>query len=201
MGVGLIGRHVAGKAAVATSDRRQRGKVCDMEAMRKRALRALLVGALFAGLTAIALSDTGGALPGAESGFSGRAYGERLVVEAVGVGGGNGSEDAPPVWEAVDRRADEAPAWVEEEIVALRTVGELKATDDWSVLGFTLGEDVAGARSWLAAQLEERGWLLMEAGIEGTATAVKEDGRCTWLLFSCTAVGEDTCVVMQLHVP
>lgn len=94
--------------------------------------------------------------------------------------------------------ASEAPPWFSEEVFPLAGISDLRANEDWSVVGFSLPGAPEEVLGWVRGQCEERGWTLVESGAVGSCTAVKEGGRVPWLLFSCTAVGEETCVVLQV---
>ncbi|MCR2035204.1 hypothetical protein [Adlercreutzia mucosicola] len=96
------------------------------------------------------------------------------------------------------RTASEAPPWFSEEVLSLEGVRDLRANEDWSVVGFSVSGDLDDALDQIRDQCEERGWTLVESGAVGSFTAVKEGGRVPWLLFSCIAVGEETCVVLQV---
>lgn len=100
--------------------------------------------------------------------------------------------------EAGLRSADQAPDWFAEEVTEVAGRSELRATDDWSVVSYVAEEEAALAVAALVGDLEDRGWTLVESGREGIGTGVKEGGRCSWLAFSCTSVGEATCVVLQV---
>lgn len=93
--------------------------------------------------------------------------------------------------------AADAPPWFAEEVFSLEGLADLRANDAWSVVGFSFAGTPAEALSWCRGRLEEGGWVLMESGLEGSLSAVKEGGRVSWLLFSSTAVAGRTCVVIQ----
>lgn len=177
-----------------------------MDVPTKRRRRALLgLGAVLAVLGLAGVAAPSAEPAGAGVGFSGRAYAERLIAEsgraAQGLPSAEGLESPATAFAGTVRSAGAAPSWVSEEIASLDVVQEVRATDDWSVMGFTLETDAAGAQAWMTAQLEERGWVLIDTGVEGSATAVKEGGRRPWLLFSCTTVGDAACIVVQVPAP
>lgn len=178
-----------------------------MEVPTARACKAVAVLGLIFVVAALgsALGDALGKGEASEQHFSGRAFARRLMAEepTFSVLGaipedGKASSAAIPAGAVRERR--EAPAWVEREIASLEEVGELRATDDWSLIGFALTGSAEQAREWMECQLKERGWALVESGSALAATAVKEGGDCPWLLFSCTEAGGATCVVVQVLV-
>lgn len=169
--------------------------------MRRMIGASVLVTAMFAGLALLSGVKVTVPEEGAYASFSGRAWAQRLIANEAGAKG-EFRESGARGGDAVDgarRRPDEAPGWVQEEIVDLDGVHELRAIDDWSVLGFTVDGTEQQARSWVELQLKERGWALVDSGAAGSATAVKEEGNCSWLLFSCTEAGDATCVVVQVR--
>lgn len=96
------------------------------------------------------------------------------------------------------REEDDVPAWFSQEVLALKGAREIQANKDWSVVGFQRDGPSEEALDWIAAEVLSRGWQVMESGVAGTVTGTKEEGRCRWMAISCTAVGDATCVVVQL---
>ncbi|MEY8460314.1 hypothetical protein AALA69_04190 [Eggerthellaceae bacterium 24-137] len=161
----------------------------------RRALGVLGVfAAFFIVLATAGAWQTSAAFLGSGVGFSGRAYAERLMTER----GGADTVVLPMEIESSWQSPGQAPSWVGEELVDITQVEDLRATDEWVTIGFSMSEGPSAVCSWLADQLAERGWALAKMGVEGSMTGVKEGGRCTWLWFSCAAVGGRTCVVMQV---
>ena len=158
----------------------------------KQARRAVGAALAISGLCAV-IAVTGSATGAVEDevrrSFSGRAYAEQLI-DADGEMAG----ETP----AAGRDVRDAPPWVEAEVADLAGVEELRATDDWSTIGFSRETDATVECEWLEDQLIRRGWTLAKTGVEGTLTGVKEEGRCSWLWFSATTVGGETCVVIQV---
>lgn len=178
-----------------------------MEVPAARALKATLaLGLIFA--AAILGSTLENALEEDDAPaphFSGRAFARQLMAEepvfgALGVAPEDGKTARTAVPAGAVRERCEAPAWVEQEIASLEEVRELRAADDWSLIGFSLNGSAGQAREWMECQLVERGWALVESGSALAATAVKEGGSCPWLLFSCTEAGDAACVVVQVLV-
>ncbi len=171
-----------------------------MSVQQRRLARAcLLIGA---GLVVLALwnpvTQSAGAAQGAAPAFSGLALMEQVLASGQTPEAAVASAELDAIEAHEARSPSEAPAWFGEEVASLATVRDLRANDDWSVVGFTLDGQSASALAWMREQLEERSWSLVESGVEGTLTGTKEGGRCSWLLFSCTEVGKETCVVVQV---
>lgn len=130
--------------------------------------------------------------------LSGRAFADAIVS---GDGREGGSGDAVGALDAaVGRGSGEVPPWFAEEVLPLEGVGEIRALDDWSVVGFSAETDVATVREWARSELESRGWTLMETGTEMYLTGIKEGGRCSWVALSCTQVGDEVSIVVQVPV-
>lgn len=163
--------------------------------LSKQARRAIggaaTVGALCAAIAVIGVATNGGDAA-AQASFSGRAYAEQLI------GGGVADDGAFEEMPTAIRDVREAPPWVAEEVADLADAEEVRATDDWSTIGFSREGAVSAEYGWLEEQLMQRGWTLAKTGVEGTATGVKEGGRCSWLWFGVTDIGGKTCFVIQV---
>lgn len=101
----------------------------------KQARRAVGAALAISGLCAV-IAVTGSATGAVEDevrrSFSGRAYAEQLI-DADGEMAG----ETP----AAGRDVRDAPPWVEAEVADLAGVEELRATDDWSTIGFSRETD------------------------------------------------------------
>lgn len=174
-----------------------------MSVQRNRMIRA--VGVLAVGLMVLglwgAVERVVADRPSESSVFSGLAVAGEAVREVLRSEGGGlaGETDALASIEGAfgHDRAD-APPWFEEEVLPLDDVEELRANEEWSVVGFASDRSVESEFAWAQDCLAERGWALVQGGVEGAMSAVKEGGKATWLLFSCRSVGEKTCVVVQV---
>lgn len=163
--------------------------------LSKQARRAIggaaAVGALCAAVAVVGVAPNGGDAS-TQASFSGRAYAEQLI------GGDEARAGAFGGMPTATQDVREAPSWVAEELVDLTDAEELRATDDWSTIGFSREGAVSAEYGWLEEQLMQRGWTLAKTGVEGTATGVKEGGRCSWLWFGVTDIGGKTCFVIQV---
>lgn len=169
----------------------------EMTVQQARLMRAvLLVGAGLALL--LIVSSPQGDSEGTAGAplLSGRAFADAVVSGDGREGGPNNAVGALDA--AVGRGCGEAPPWFAEEVLPLERVSEIRALDDWSVVGFSAAADVATVREWARSELESRGWALMETGTEMYLTGIKEGGRCSWLSFSCMQVGDEASVVVQV---
>ena len=113
------------------------------------------------------------------------------------VGGAEASDIAFPA-NGGTQDGSEAPEWFAREAVSLDGARELHANADWSVVGFERDGPPGDVLASLTAEALSKGWKMAESGAAGTVTGTKEEGRCRWMAISCTAVGEETCVVVQL---
>ncbi|MEC4176740.1 hypothetical protein VIN30_09810 [Adlercreutzia sp. R7] len=172
-----------------------------MEVARRRSLRALA-------LIGIALAVLAAWRP-VESALAGREY------AAASFSGVSVAESA---WEQVCRSSEgqeaavplpvpgegtvlaEAPPWFSDEVFSLEGFEDVRANENWTVMGFSFAGSVDEALAWGRCQLEAGGWTVVESGVAGAFTAVKEGGRLSWLLLSGTGVGERTCVVVQAPI-
>lgn len=92
----------------------------------------------------------------------------------------------------------EPPGWFSEEVLDLTAKRAVTATADWSVVGFEETGHVDAVLGEIADELEGRGWALVESGVPGAVSGVKERGVCQWLWLGCTAIGEEVAVVVQV---
>lgn len=162
---------------------------------KKRALRAcLLVALLFLVLAGWGQVQTVSGPAARAPALSGRAF-------ALGALEASPEESFDGLASARMREklsSREAPAWFEEEVFSLEDEEEVMADESWSVVGFTREGSAAEVATEVACQLRQHGWTMVESGVAGSATGVKEGGRCQWLWLSCTAVGEEVSVVVQV---
>lgn len=162
---------------------------CVLRARRRRAL-ALVA----APLVVLALWNPVGdiAVPARHSAtrLSGWQFAAGLLHE-------EGSQAERSVVESV-REREEAPEWFSREVFSLDDVRDIRANDDWTVVGFVRDDAPEEALDGLAAEALSRGWQVAESGVAGTVTGKKDEGRCRWMAISCTAVGGATCIVVQL---
>ena len=173
----------------------------------RRLLRATgFFGAVFLTLAVAAVASAPTA-SGGTSLLSGRAFADEVIARAAAgtaEGAAASRDDADslgPIDDDLGRQAADAPPWFEQEVLSLAEAYDLRALDDWSVVGFTMAGEVATVRQWAVASLEERGWALVETGEGATLAGIKEGGTCPWLLLSCTPVGDEVCIVVQIPVP
>lgn len=151
-----------------------------------------LVGAL---LLVVALWNPVATVTGLGDAGAPQLSGARL---AVGLMRGNAESELDCALGGGLREEDDVPAWFSQEVLALKGAREIQANKDWSVVGFQRDGSPEEALDWIAAEMLSHGWQVMESGVAGTVTGTKKEGRCRWMAISCTAVGDATCVVVQL---
>lgn len=133
------------------------------------------------------------------SAFSGAVMAGEVATQTLfAEEGTRGSAALEGIEHTFGRDRADAPSWFEEEVLSLEAVEELRANDDWSVVGFASDRSCDEVRTWAENRLRGKGWVIAESGVEGSMSAIKEEGRATWLLFSCRLVGGKTCVVVQV---
>lgn len=92
-----------------------------------------------------------------------------------------------------------APTWLEDEVMPRAVMGEAVATPDWSTIGFAMRLPPDEALDELMGVFLGQGWRECESGVAGLATLTKERGTCTWMMVSCSAVADETSVVLQIR--
>lgn len=133
------------------------------------------------------------------SAFSGAAMaGEVAAQTLLAEEGAHGPAALEGIERAFGRDRADVPPWFEEEVFSLSIAEELRANEDWSVVGFASDRSCDEVRAWAENRLRDTGWVIAESGMEGSMSAIKEEGRAAWLLFSCRLVGGKTCVVVQV---
>lgn len=90
------------------------------------------------------------------------------------------------------------PAWFEAELFSTDAAADCFAGVDESVWGFVVEGDAADCFADVRSQMEERGWIQVESGVEACATFVREEGEIGWALVSCSSVDDLTTIVVQL---
>lgn len=97
-----------------------------------------------------------------------------------------------------DRRSFLPPDF-ENEVVDLKDFSEVCISSDASVIGFLSPKDVKSTQAFCTDSLTTKGWTEIESGQEGIASYIRADERYSWILLSCTVVGEDTAVVLRVR--
>lgn len=91
----------------------------------------------------------------------------------------------------------EVPAWFAEELFSVQGCSDVRVAAGGAVVGFSATASAADEFTALAALMEQKGWTLMESGIESGASFLKDDGLCTWAWISCADIAGKTSVVVQ----
>lgn len=164
---------------------------------RRRALRALACVATL--LAVVALWNPAvrggqqlGLLPQPEAGLSAKKFVDE-ALQASNEAGFDGCAAAG----VIAAEVGEPPPWFAEEVLDIGGVPGLQANEDWSVVGFEAAGDLSSVVEDLSAQLERRGWVIVESGAPGVLSGVKEKGVCQWLWLGGTSTGEGVSVVVQ----
>lgn len=133
-----------------------------------------------------------GLLPQPEAGLSAKEFVDE-ALQAPDATGFDGCEAAGVAM----TNAGEPPPWFAEEVLDIGGAPGLQANEDWSVVGFEAAGDLSSVVEELSAQLERRGWVIVESGAPGVLSGVKEKGVCQWLWLGGTSIGEEVSVVVQ----
>ena len=95
---------------------------------------------------------------------------------------------------------DAAPAYFLEEIGLVDGAYDVRASADGRVVGYSVDLDAQKAEQALTTLMSQSGWSEVPLGQDGAATFVKDDGRCTWALVTCTQAEGATCIVYRCVV-
>lgn len=111
---------------------------------------------------------------------------------------------APDAYAAVGRIEElvasdgyELPEAFADEVGCLPGARDVRVSGEGTVVGYVVDDDARSVCDRLTAQMEAAGWSAVPLAGEVGATYVKEDGRYTWVLATCTQAGEATSVVMR----
>lgn len=91
----------------------------------------------------------------------------------------------------------EVPAWFAEELFSVQGYSDVRVASGGAVVGFSANAGSADEFAALATLMEQKGWTLMESGVESGGSFLKDDGLCTWAWVSCVDVAGETSVVVQ----
>lgn len=103
--------------------------------------------------------------------------------------------------DAVGRAAEvgdrDLPELLADEVVVLDGARDVRIDDSESVVGYVVDGVEAHVLERLASRMEDQGWTSVPMGEVCGSTFVKQGGRCTWVLATCTQVGSAVSVVMR----
>lgn len=157
----------------------------DLQMKRLRHALALIAAGLLVMAASGAVGFLRGALPG-----EGKAASCSEILSA---------EDAVQVVESKASTFEaDAPAWFETELFSTDSAVECFAGADESIWGFVVEGNAADCFADISSQMEERGWIQVESGVEACATFVREEGKIRWALASCSSADGLTAIVVQL---
>ncbi len=91
------------------------------------------------------------------------------------------------------------PDWFVDEIMPLREGVDGVATSNWSIVGLFEDGCISEVLDGFSETFAEKGWRGYESGMDGAATYVKEEGLCSWMMMTCTEVGDMTSVVLRIQ--
>ncbi len=91
------------------------------------------------------------------------------------------------------------PAWFEEELFSVDDAMELYASEGGRLVGVTLPKSATESFFLISASMQEGEWVVVESGMEGVASFMRDGAVPGWALVSCVDVGGATSVVVQLE--
>lgn len=132
----------------------------------------------------------------AGQGADGRASPAGLDTRALAFSG-----DPVAALEALDRSIDAdrvaVPDEFSSEVGLLPDAHDVRSNEDGSVVGCVVEMPEEAAFRLLADHMERKGWSAVPLGVENGATFMKGEGCCTWVLATCTQVGNETSIVYR----
>ncbi len=93
--------------------------------------------------------------------------------------------------------ASALPAEFCDEVFSPEAEGELYFDAEACVFSMTTTGNAADVFSSLSAELQNKGWQVVESGWDAAGSLYKEEGSYTWLFLMCYQVGDDVSVVVQ----
>lgn len=89
------------------------------------------------------------------------------------------------------------PSWFEDELFSVQGYSDVRVALDGAVVGFSTTLEPSEEFAAIESLMEQKGWRLMESGVLGSGSFLKEKGACTWAWVSCVDVAGATSVVVQ----
>lgn len=75
---------------------------------------------------------------------------------------------------------------------------EIQSAVDGTVVGLTLSSNAEDSFTEIANAMEARGWRVISSGMGTAGSFVKSEGSIRWAFVSCTQIGLETSVVVQI---
>lgn len=126
--------------------------------------------------------------------------GAPIVLDAEAIIAGKDVDEVVSRLEQAANQVAEAsglPGWFQEEVGLLPDARDVRLSNDATVIGYVVDADCQEVLDDLCAHMASRGWTNVPLGQLDGATFVKDSGRCTWVLATCTQVQSSTSVVMR----
>lgn len=161
-------------------------------ASRRMGRASALVAAVIAiGLACVA-ADSGLASDAAPSGSF-----VRRLWDATSAGGQ--WEDALKEAGIVKVTKENAPAWLERELISLDAMDEPIANGTFELLWFLRKGAKPDVAEFLRSEFAAKGWSTCGADSNGIETFVKGKGECTWAMAECAQAGDDVAIVLHIR--
>lgn len=158
----------------------------------RRALAALAIVAVI--VAAVPLSDMAARALRPDGGIG--------SADGIGAAGLMAQADAQAALERMEglaeERNDALPELFEEEVGLLEGAHDVRVGASGNVVGYLVDGGADEAMRTLGEEMARRGWteVPLGQGMSG-ATYVRDAGRCTWVLATCTQVGDEARMVVR----
>lgn len=159
---------------------------------RMRRASALVAAGVIAIGLACTTTDNGIASDGSSSGS--------LVKRLWGsMSAGGQLEDALKEAGIVKVTKENAPAWLERELLSLDQMDEPITNSTFELLWFLRKGAKADVAESIRGELAAKGWSTCGADDNGIETFVKGKGDCTWAMAECAQAGDDVAIVLHIR--
>lgn len=152
--------------------------------MRKETVRGTLIAVAI--VAALAGSDGIADAVAGDQGDTGTVTAAQMVQAASRGSGVFGSSEAG------------VPADFESSVFSTEGFGQLQHTPDGRIVGMVCSGAPEDTMELCKGRLQENGWTYIESGQGNRTSFLKQEGSYTWAYVDCTAVGDDTSVVVVL---
>lgn len=113
------------------------------------------------------------------------------------VGAGDPFEALLELEGVAGRSRFELPPWFEEEVGLPPDCRDVRADPCAGVMGCVVDGSSDRVFAGVRQGMQDAGWRVVPIGGVDGATFVKEEGRCRWVMVTCTQVGEATSIVYR----
>lgn len=94
---------------------------------------------------------------------------------------------------------ENAPTWLERELIGLDAMDEPITNSTFELLWFLRKGAKAEVEESIRSELTAKGWSTCGADGNGIETFVKGKGDCTWAMAECAQAGDDVAIVLHIR--